>query len=100
MENEVKTAPAQERRQLDYQELENVAQQLSVQVQQLTKKNNQLVEVLNQANLENLFKRLEWLWRIITTDNNALITSEFRKKCAEEFIKLMETPKEEETPKE
>lgn len=99
MKNEVKTAPTQERRQLDYQELENVAQQLSVQVQQLNKKNNQLVEMINQANLENLFKRLEWLWRIITTDNN-LITSEFKNKCAEEFMALMETPKETETPKE
>lgn len=99
MENEVKTAPAQERRQLDYQELENVAQQLSVQVQQLTKKNNQLVEMINQANLENLFKRLEWLWRIITTDND-LITPEFKNKCANEFMTLMDTPKEAETSNE
>ena len=99
MENEVKTAPTQERRQLDYQELENVAQQLSVQVQQLNKKNNQLVEMINQANLENLFKRLEWLWRIITTDG-VTVTSQFKKKCAEEFMSLMETPKDTETPKE
>lgn len=99
MENEVKTAPAQERRQLDYQELENVAQQLSVQVQQLNKKNNQLIEMINQANLENLFKRLEWLWRIITTDG-VPVTSQFKKKCAEEFMLLMETPKDTETPKE
>lgn len=88
MENEVK-----EVKKLSYEELENAAQQLSVQLQQANQKNQQLIEVINQTNVQNLLQRLEWLWRILDSENNYL-TEEFKTNCATEFMQLMAKPEE------
>lgn len=78
----------QEVKKLSYEELEQAAQQLSVQLDNLQKKNNQLVELLNQADLTNTLKRLEWLWLIITTKDTPLSNS-FVERCAKEFVEIM-----------
>lgn len=82
----------QEVKKLSYEELEKAAQQLSVQVEQLQKRNNDLVEVLNQTNFANTLKRLEWLWLIITTKDSTL-PKKFVDACIEEFMMIM-TPNE------
>lgn len=88
MENGVK-----EVKKLSYEELENAAQQLSVQLQQAQQKNQQLIEVINQTNVQNLLQRLEWLWNIINSENTYL-TEEFKTNCAAEFMQLMAKPEE------
>lgn len=84
---------AKELKKLSYSELENAAQQLSIQVKQLETRNNQLLEVINQNNVQNILKRLEWLWNIMHTDNTYL-TEEFKQRCAKEFMDIMAQPEE------
>lgn len=84
-----------EGKKLSYEELENVAHQLSAQAQQLQAKNQQLISALNQANLENLYKRLDYLFEVINRDNKYLSES-FKNKCAREIEELMATPESQE----
>ena len=79
---------------LSYEQLENACQQLSVQNQQLLQQRNQLVAALRQANLGNLYKRLDYLFNIIEKDNQYLST-EFKQQCASEIETLMATPENE-----
>ena len=88
------TAP----KKLSYSELENVCHQLSAQAQQLNTQNQQLRAALNEANLTNLYKRLDYLFEVINRDNVYLSIS-FKKKCASEIEELMATPEQtEDTP--
>ena len=82
----------QEVKKLSYEELEKTDQQLSVQVENLQKRNNDLVDVLNQTNFGNTLKRLEWLWLIITTKDSNL-PKNFVDECTGEFMMIM-TPNE------
>lgn len=86
---------------LTYEELTNAAHQLSEQSRNLYLQNKQLKQRLQEANLDNFFKRLDWLWNIINSET-PYITEEFKVKCGEEFMALMTSPeeKEEETPSE
>lgn len=89
-------------RKLSYEELENAAHQMSEQSRNLYLQNQQLAQKLQEANLQNLFKRLEWLWTVINS-TTPYITEEFKRKCGEEFMLIMTTPEEdnkEETPSE
>ena len=76
---------------LSYEELENVCRQLSTQAQQLSKQNQQLRAMINEANLANLYKRLDYLFEVIEKDN-AYLSVEFKQKCADEIETLMATP--------
>lgn len=78
---------------LSYEELENACHQLSAQAQQLNAQNQQLRAALNEANLANLYKRLDYLFEVINRDNIYLPTS-FKKKCASEIEELMATPEQ------
>ena len=87
---------------MTYSELENVAHQMSEQSRNLYMQNQQLIQKLQEANLSNFFKRLDWLWAIINS-TTPYITEEFKQKCGEEFMLIMTTPEEddkEETPSE
>lgn len=79
---------------LSYEQLENACQQLSVQNQQLIQQRNQLVAALRQANLTNLYKRLDYLFNVIEKDNKYLST-EFKEQCGSEIETLMATPENE-----
>ena len=81
---------------LSYEELENVCHQLSAQAQQLSTQNKQLRAALNESNLANLYKRLDYLYLIIDKDNKYLST-EFKEKCAKEFETLMASPEDNST---
>ena len=78
---------------LSYEQLENVAHQLSEQTKQLYMK-------LQAANMSNMFKRLDYLFKVV--ENGYMFKQDFLEKCIAEIEEIMtvpeETDKEEETP--
>ena len=93
-ENKVKAKEAEVKspkvREYSKEELQNIAHQLSEQGRQLFQTNQQLTKALEEANLENYFKRLEWLWKVINSDC-MYITTEFKRNCGKEFMDMMST---------
>jgi hypothetical protein len=79
---------------LSYEELENTAHQLSEQGRQLYMQNQKLNQALQEAGLSNFYERLNWLWKIITSDT-PYISNEFKTKCVQEFEVLMSQPESE-----
>lgn len=75
----------QERRKLSYEELENVAKQLSEQ-------NRQLYVKLQEMNTVNLFKRLDYLFKVL--EDNVHFRKEFVDKCAKEIEEIITIPEE------
>lgn len=69
---------------LSYEELENVAAQLSQQVQRLS-------VALRQSEVEGVIKRLEMLFKVLENKNS--FTEEFLQNCAQE-IEAIITPRE------
>ena len=81
---------------LSYEQLENVAHQLSEQTKQLYMK-------LQAANMSNMFKRLDYLFKVV--ENGHMFKQDFLEKCIAEIEEIMTVPeeteednKEEETP--
>ena len=78
---------------MSYEQLENIAHQLSEQAKQLYMK-------LQAANMSNMFKRLDYLFKVV--ENGHMFKQDFLEKCIAEIEELMtvpeETDKEEETP--
>ena len=77
---------------LSYEQLENVAHQLSEQTKQLYMK-------LQAANMSNMFKRLDYLFKVV--ENGHMFKQDFLEKCIAEIEELMTVPEEvekEETP--
>ena len=78
---------------LSYEQLENVAHQLSEQTKQLYMK-------LQAANMSNMFKRLDYLFKVV--ENGHMFKQDFLEKCITEIEEIMtvpeETDKEEKTP--
>lgn len=69
-----------------YEQLANIANQLYVQNQEMGKK-------LNEIDMENFFKRLDWLWQIINS-TTSYITEQFKQECGKEFMDMMVKPEE------
>lgn len=74
-----------EKKKLSYEELENVCHQLSEQSQTLYRK-------LQEANLNNMFKRLDYLFAVI--ENKSSFPEDFVKKCIDEIVTTMTLPEE------
>lgn len=91
MEENVKDTAVKENAKMSYEQLENVAHQLSEQVRQLYAK-------LQESNLENMFKRLDYLFKVI--ENAHAFNEEFFFKCTSEIESLMTLPDNEDEPKE
>ena len=72
-----------EKKKLSYEELENVCHQLSDQSQTLYRK-------LQEANMTNVFKRLDYLFAVI--ENEDAFPEDFIKKCVDEIINTMTLP--------
>lgn len=72
---------------MSYEQLENVAHQLSEQSRQLYIK-------LQQANMNNMFKRLDYLFKVI--ENEHMFNHEFINKCINEIEELITVPEESE----
>ena len=88
---------------MSYEQLENVAHQLSEQTKQLYMKLQQLYMKLQAANMDNMFKRLEYLFKVV--EDGHMFKQDFLEKCIAEIEELMTVPeeteednKEEETP--
>lgn len=84
--------PKQEK--LTYEQLENVAHQLSEQ-------NSQLYSQLQNMSMSNVFKRLDYLFKVL--ENEYMFSQDFVTKCAkevEETITIPEESKESEETKE
>ena len=81
-EKEVK-APNSEK--LSYEQLENVAHQLSEQ-------NRQLYAKLQEIQVSNMFKRLDYLFKVV--ENTGVFSIDFHTKCVEEIESLMTIPEE------
>lgn len=73
---------------LSYEQLENVCHQLSEQ-------SRNLYQRLQDVDMSNLFKRLDYLFAVI--ENRAAFPEDFIKSCTDEIIFSMTVPKEEET---
>lgn len=76
---------------LSYEELANLANQL-------TQQNNQLREGIQSMNLTNAFKRLDYLFKVL--ENSGLFSDEFLSKCIDEIEESLERPSETETNEE
>lgn len=91
MEENVRDTAVKENAKMSYEQLEDVAHQLSEQVRQLYAK-------LQESNLGNMFKRLDYLFKVI--ENAHAFNAEFISKCASEIESLMTLPDPEDEPKE
>jgi protein-arginine kinase len=71
---------------LSYEDLQNVATQLSNQ-------NRQLYNELQKANMTNAFKRLDYLFKVI--ENRSAFSAEFVKECVSEITLTISIPESE-----
>ena len=72
---------------LSYEQIENIAHQLSEQ-------NRQLLAKLQELNMANMFKRLDYLFKVI--ENGHMFKQYFLEKCIEEVESLMTVSEQEE----
>lgn len=75
---------------LTYEQLENVCHQLSEQ-------SRSLYQRLQEAEMTNVFKRLDYLFAVV--ENRETFPAEFTEKCIEEIVATITLPQEEEAPK-
>lgn len=71
---------------MSYEELENIAHQLSEQSRVLMQK-------LQEANMGNMFKRLDYLFKIIEFEHR--FDDNFTNKCVKEIQDMISIPEEE-----
>lgn len=84
---EEKERKDEKREKLSYEQLADVCHQLSEQSQTLYRK-------LQEANLSNMFKRLDYLFAVV--ENRAAFPEDFVKKCINEIVTSMTIPEAEE----
>ena len=72
---------------MSYEQLEGIAHQLSEQ-------NRQLFAKLQELNMTNMFKRLDYLFKVI--ENGHMFKQYFLEKCIAEVESLMTVPEQEE----
>ena len=95
---EEKKDVAEQPKRFTYEQLEQIAGNLSTQVQQLSAR-------LQEANMFNMFKRLDYCFKVVEvapTLSATMFSPGFVEKCAKEIEELMTPPVsvEEETKKE
>ena len=72
---------------MSYEQLEQVAHQLSEQVRQLYSQ-------LQKSNLNNMFKRLDYLFKVV--ENGHIFDQDFTNKCIDEIENIMTIQEESE----
>lgn len=84
---------------LTEEQLKNYLDQAGAQVRQLAVENQKLKEQLQGIQRNEFYVVLDWLWKIINSDNQ-LIEPLFKRECAKRFQEMM-TPVQqtEEQPK-
>lgn len=75
-----------EKKKLSYEDLENLCHQLSDQSQTLYRK-------LQEANMTNMFKRLDYLFAVV--ENRDAFPEDFVKKTIDEIVSSMTIPEAE-----
>lgn len=84
--SQVKTAkPVEEKQQLTYEQLNNLARQLSEQ-------NNQLRQKLGEINMVNVFKRLDYCFKVLEHSN--YFVQEFVTGISNEIQAVMTVPED------
>nr|UVN09357.1 MAG: hypothetical protein [Bacteriophage sp.] len=76
---------------MSYEQLEQVAHQLSEQARQLYGQ-------LQKSNLNNMFKRLDYLFKVV--ENGHMFKQDFLDKCVKEIEDIMTVPEEHENSEE
>ena len=71
---------------MSYEQLEQIAHQLSEQARKLYSQ-------LQQSNMTNMFKRLDYLFKVV--ENGHMFKQDFLDKCMVEIEELMTVPEEE-----
>lgn len=84
---ELKPTPEERPQKMSYEQLENIAHQLSEQAKQLYAR-------LQEANMTNMFKRLDYLFKVVESAH--AFSEEFVAKCVAEIEDLMTVPETEE----
>lgn len=74
---------------LSYEQLENIAHQLSEQ-------NRMLYQKLEESNYANAFKRLDYLFKVVEMKSMGVFATDFMENCAKEIVDILTLP--EETP--
>lgn len=77
---------------LSYEELENAARQLSVQLDALIKENNKLRAAANQLQLNNLYTELNFRFKVIELQDS--FDPEFVDNCVREIERIMTASKD------
>lgn len=90
MEENTQKVEAKEPKKMSYEELENVAHQLSEQTRQLYAK-------LQEMNMVNMFKRLDYLFKV--AEFSHMFNSEFVTTCTQEIQDLLTIPEEKQEEK-
>lgn len=85
MEENTQKVEAMEPKKMSYEELENVARQLSEQTRQLYTK-------LQEMNMVNMFKRLDYLFKV--AEFSHMFNTEFVTTCTQEIQELLTIPEE------
>lgn len=84
---DLEPTPEERHQKMSYEQLENIAHQLSEQAKQLYAR-------LQEANMTNMFKRLDYLFKVV--ENAHAFSEEFVAKCVAEIEELMTVPETEE----
>lgn len=84
---EEKKIENKETQKMSYEQLEQVAHQLSEQTRQLYSK-------LQKSNMENVFKRLDYLFKVV--ENKDVFSKEFLDKCVKEIEEIITIPEDKE----
>lgn len=79
-----------------YEELKKELIELKQKLIGTNAMNTQLYQQLVSANMENLYKRLDYLFKVLSVHakDNSLFTAEFIQECEKEIIDLMSPAKE------
>lgn len=83
----VEMKPQERPEKMSYEQLENVAHQLSEQ-------NRQLFAKMQELNMANMFKRLDYLFKVV--ENGHMFKQDFLERCVAEIESIITIPKQEE----
>ena len=76
---------------MSYEQLENIAHQLSEQSRTLAQK-------LQEVNMVNIFKRLDYLFKVLEFADKGYFTDDFISECTDEIRMMITIPEEEKNP--
>lgn len=78
---------------LSYEELENVAKQITAQAQSVARENQQLRAALQQATMSNMYTELNFKFKVV--EFASAFTPEFVDRCVKSIEETMTPPPEE-----